>query len=86
MWAMFYQWPKIPKSLIFKKIQHFNKAFGSYHIPNFIYISTQGVCGKILGPKKCLNIFYESLNFFFQKTKSWIFFKDLVGIFKLVQI
>jgi hypothetical protein len=53
----------------------------------FLYISTYGVCDKNLGPKiNCLDIFYESLNFFFLKRQSFGFFQDLIIILKLVQI
>jgi hypothetical protein len=35
MWAMFYQWSKIPKKLIFWNFLHCNRAFGSCHIHAF---------------------------------------------------
>jgi hypothetical protein len=35
MWTMFYQWPKIPRNLIFLKKKHYNWAFGSCHIHTF---------------------------------------------------
>ncbi len=41
---------------------------------------------KILDQKNRLDIFNVFLNFFSHATKFWIFFKDLVGIFKLVSI
>jgi hypothetical protein len=31
-WAIFYQWPKIPRNLTFWNFLHCNKAFGSCHI------------------------------------------------------
>jgi hypothetical protein len=34
MWAMFYQWPKIPKKNI-NFFKHYNMAFGSCHIHTF---------------------------------------------------
>ncbi len=35
MWAMFYQWPKIPRNLTYLNFFHHNRAFGSYYIHTF---------------------------------------------------
>jgi hypothetical protein len=35
MWAMFYQWPKIPKKNIFWNLLHYINAFGFCHIHAF---------------------------------------------------
>jgi hypothetical protein len=79
MWAMFNQWPKIPKIFIFETLYIVIGHSVLVTFEHFIYIE--------FGRKiNCLDILYESLNFFFHETKSQKVFKYLLGIFKLVQI
>jgi hypothetical protein len=40
MWAMFNQWPKIPKKMTFWNFLHYNSAFGFVTFMHFIHIST----------------------------------------------
>ncbi len=86
MLTMFYQWPKIPRNLIFWIFLHYNKAFGLWHSYILYTLAHKVFVVKSWAKKICLNIPYESLNFFFHEIKFGIFFKNLVGIFKLVQI
>jgi hypothetical protein len=49
---MFYQWPKILRNLIFWNFLHCNRAIWFLLHIHFMYINTQGVCGKNHGPKE----------------------------------
>jgi len=48
-------------------------------------LTPKGFMIRILGQKNCLDISYESLNIFFLRRQSWIFFQDLVGMNYLIQ-
>jgi len=78
MWAMFYQWHKILKDLIYLNFLHYSRAFGSYSYILYT-IAHKVFVIKILGQKKLFRHSLWILEFIFPlKIKSWIFFKDLV--------
>jgi len=86
MWAMFYEWPKIPRNSLFEKYYVVRGHLVFLTLIHFKYINTYDVCGTNLRPNFFKNVPYESFNYFFLETKSLMFFQDLVGILKLVQI
>jgi len=76
MWAMFYQWPKIIKNLIFLNLLHCNRAFGFCHSYILYRLFLKVFVVRILGQKY---FFKDSLwvfeLFFSYETKSWNFFR-----------
>jgi hypothetical protein len=76
MWAMFVNGPKFPKFWLFET---FHIVIGHLVLVTFIHfidITTEGVVVKILDQKH-LDIFYESLKFFFSRNKDLNFFQRL---------
>ncbi len=66
MWAMFYQWPTIIWNLIFWKKLYITIGKWFWSHSYILYTLAHKVfLVKILGQKNCLDILYESLNFFF---------------------
>jgi hypothetical protein len=80
---MFYQWPKIPINFIFSIFLYCNKAFGFCHIHTF-YVRQYLRClwEESWAKKNCLDIFYESLNFYLWK-KNLDFFSRLGKNFEI---